>query len=157
MSVLTNETEPMPWDDLYSILTPDKSFNMFFNHANWQRSTGDAKQGSVLMVYAGGDRGRALIGLDEETIRRRFLDDLSEIYPQVGANIAETMVKKWPNAGPFAAPGRWRAQTALENGVGNRLFFAGDWVSEWVSMESAARTGVDAAERARRAVAEGHG
>ena len=28
----------MPWDDLYSILTPDKSFNMFFNHANFMRS-----------------------------------------------------------------------------------------------------------------------
>ena len=100
MSVLTNETEPMPWDDLYSILTPDKSFNMFFNHANWQRSTGAAKQGSVLMVYAGGDRGRALIDLDEETIRQRFLHDLYGIYPQVRGIIAETMIKKWPYAGP---------------------------------------------------------
>ena len=25
----------MPWDDLYSILTPDYGFNMFFNHANF--------------------------------------------------------------------------------------------------------------------------
>ena len=55
------------------------------------------------------------------------------------------MVRKWTHAGPFAAPGRWRAQQALERGVGGRLFFAGDWVSEFVSMETAARTGVDAA------------
>ncbi len=156
LSVLTNETEPMPWDDLYSILTPDKSFNMFFNHANWQRATGAAKQGSVLMVYAGGDRGRALFDLDEETIRQCFLDDLYEIYPQVRGIIAETMVKKWPHAGPFAAPGRWRAQTVLEKGVNDRLFFAGDWVSEFVSMETAARTGVDAAESVRRVLADGH-
>ena len=155
MSVLTNETEPMPWDDLYSILTPDKSFNMFFNHANWQRSTGAAKQGSVLMVYAGGDRGRALIDLDEETIRQRFLHDLYGIYPQVRGIIAETMIKKWPHAGPFAAPGRWRAQAVLENGVDDRVFFAGDWVSEFVSMETAARTGVDAAESVRRVLADG--
>ena len=37
LSILTDETEPMPWDDLYSILTPDKRFNMFFNHANFMR------------------------------------------------------------------------------------------------------------------------
>ena len=68
--------------------------------------------------------------------------------------IAETMVKKWAHAGPFAAPGRWRAQAALERGVGNRLFFAGDWVSEFVSMETAARTAVDAAAAVRRALGE---
>src|SRR5919198_2466284 len=61
LSILTNETEPMPWDDLYSILTPDKSFNMFFNHANYLHSAGATKQGSVQMVYAGADRARALL------------------------------------------------------------------------------------------------
>ena len=152
LSILTNETEPMPWDGLYSILTPDKSFNMFFNHANFMRSAGAGKQGSVLMVYAGGDRGRALMKLDEDEIQRRFLDDLHEIYPQVRGIIAETMVKKWQYAGPFAAPGRWRIQAVLERGVEDRLFFAGDWVSEFVSMETAARTGVDAAASTRRAL-----
>ena len=152
LSILTNESEPMPWDDLYSILTPDKSFNMFFNHANWQRSSGATKRGSVLMVYAGGDRGRELLELDEDAIRTRFLDDLHDIYPQVRGIITEMMVKKWPYAGPFAAPGRWRAQVILESGVGNRLFFAGDWVSEFVSMETAARTGIDAARSVRLAL-----
>jgi protoporphyrinogen/coproporphyrinogen III oxidase len=156
LSILTNETEPMPWDDIYSILTPDKSFNMFFNHANWLRSTTAAKQGSVLMVYAGAARGRVLWDLDDETIRRRFVDDLNEIYPQVREIIAETMVKKWQYAGPFASPGRWRHQAVLERGVDDRLFFAGDWVSEFVSMETAARTGVEAAASARRALGTEH-
>jgi predicted NAD/FAD-dependent oxidoreductase len=65
------------------------------------------------------------------------------------------MVRKWRHAGPFAAPGRWRAQEALERGVGDRLFFAGDWVSEFVSMETAARTAVDAAARVRRVLGQG--
>ena len=154
LSILTGETERMPWDDLYSILTPDKSFNMFFNHANFMRSGSASKQGSVIMVYAGGDRARALLDLDEDAIRDRFLDDLDDLYPQVRGIIAETMVKKWAHAGPFAAPGRWRAQAALEHGVGNRLFFAGDWVSEFVSMETAARTAVDAAQAVRRTLSE---
>lgn len=155
LSILTAETEPMPWDDLYSILTPDKSFNMFFNHANFLSSAATPKQGSVLMVYAGGDRARALLDLDEDAIRARFLDDLDGLYPQVRGLIAETMVKKWAYAGPFAAPGRWRAQAALERGIGDRLFFAGDWVSEFVSMETAARTAVDAAQAVRRALSQG--
>jgi len=154
MSILTGETEPMPWDDLYSILTPDRSFNMFFNHANFLRSGDAGKQGSVLMVYAGADRARALWELDDDAIRGRFLDDLCDIYPQVRGVVAETMLQKWQYAGPFAAPGRWRAQEALERGVGDRLFFAGDWVSEFVSMETAARTGVDAAAAVRRTLGE---
>lgn len=152
LSILTGETEPMPWDDLYSILTPDKSFNMFFNHANFLRSGSIRKQGSVLMVYAGGGRARALLDLDEDAIRDRFLADLDDLFPQVRGLIVETMVKKWLHAGPFAAPGRWRAQETLERGVGGRLFFAGDWMSEFVSMETAARTGVDAAAAVRAAL-----
>jgi predicted NAD/FAD-dependent oxidoreductase len=102
------------------------------------------------MVYAGGDRGRALLDLDDEAIERRFLDDVHRIYPQIRDLTVERMVKKWEHAGPFAAPGRWRHQAVLERGVDDRLFFAGDWVSEFVSMETAARTGEDAAANVRR-------
>ena len=35
LSIHTDETSSMPWDDLYSVLTPDLRFNMFFNHANF--------------------------------------------------------------------------------------------------------------------------
>ena len=69
LSILTNEAEPMPWDDLYSVLTPDYRFNMFFNHANALHGTGQPKLGSVLMVYGGGGRARALMGRTEDEIR----------------------------------------------------------------------------------------
>ena len=39
LSIRTDETAPMPWDDLYSVLTPDLRFNMFFNHANFMHGT----------------------------------------------------------------------------------------------------------------------
>ena len=45
LSILTDEAEPMPWDDLYSVLTPDYRFNMFFNHANALHGTGSAEAG----------------------------------------------------------------------------------------------------------------
>ena len=153
LSARTAESEPMPWDGLYSILTPDKSFNMFFNHANFLRGTGEPKTGSVLMVYAGGDRARRLLGASDEEIQSRFLTDIYSIFPEVREHLAETIVKRWPYAAPFAAPGRWRVQETLERGGEGGLFFAGDWVSEFVSMETAARTAIDAAENVRRILA----
>jgi oxygen-dependent protoporphyrinogen oxidase len=152
LSILTDEPGPMPWDDLYSILTPDARFNMFFNHANALNGTGAPKQGSLLMVYGGGRRARALLGRSEDEIRTAFLDDLDHLFPQVRRHIAETWVMPWEHAGPFAAPGRWRAQPALERGLADRIFLAGDWVSEFVSMETAALTAVDAAAAVRRVV-----
>jgi hypothetical protein len=62
----------MPWDDIYSILTPDLGFTMFFNHANALNGTGAPKQGSVLMVYTGADRGRALLGKTNDEILNYF-------------------------------------------------------------------------------------
>jgi protoporphyrinogen oxidase len=125
---------------------------MFFNHANALNGTGAPKQGSLLMVYGGGRRARALLGRSEDEIRTAFLDDLDHLFPQVRRHIAETWVMPWEHAGPFAAPGRWRAQPALERGLADRIFLAGDWVSEFVSMETAALTAVDAAAAVRRVV-----
>ena len=72
LSILTDETSSMPWDDLYSILTPDLRFNMFFNHANFMHGSGQ-KQGSVIMVYGGGRRARAFLDASEQAIRDAFL------------------------------------------------------------------------------------
>ena len=102
LSILTDEAEPMPWDDLYSVLTPDARFNMFFNHANALNGTGAPKRGSVLMVYGGGGRARALAGKTEDEIRAAFLEDLDHLFPQVRRHIAETWVQSWEHAGPFA-------------------------------------------------------
>ena len=102
------------------------------------------------MGYGGGPRARACLGAPEEVVRDAFLADLDRLYPQVRRHIVETWVKVWEHAGPFAAPGRWRAQAALERGIADQIFLAGDWVSEFVSMESAASTAVDAATNVRR-------
>ena len=97
LSIRTDETTPMPWDDLYSVLTPDLRFNMFFNHANFMHGVGQ-KQGSVIMVYGGGRRARALLGASEDAVRDTFLADLDLMYPQVRRHIAETWVKVWEHA-----------------------------------------------------------
>ena len=150
LSVLTDETEPMPWDDIYSLLTPDCRFNMFFNHSNALHATGAPKQGSLLMIYGGGGRARALAGLTDAEKEQAFLDDLHRLYPQTRGHIAETWLMPWQYAVPHATPGRWRAQETLDRGIADRVFLAGDWVGEFGAMETAAETGVDAAAAARR-------
>lgn len=107
------------------------------------------------MVYGGGGRARALWDVPDDEVKARFLADLDRIYPQVRPLIAETAVRKWPFAGPFAAPGRWRSQRTIEAGVDGRLFFAGDWVSEFVSMETAARSALDAAAQVEATLGAG--
>jgi oxygen-dependent protoporphyrinogen oxidase len=154
-SIRTDETEPMPWDDIYSILTPDLGFTMFFNHANALRGTGAPKQGSVLMVYTGADRGRALLGKTDDEIQQHHLASLDRLFPELRSRIVELWTKPWEHAGPFGAPGRWRAQETLERGLGGRVFVAGDWVSDFVSMETAALTAVDAAAEARALIERG--
>ena len=66
----TRETRRMPWDDIYAIATPRRSFNMLFNTANVLRQPGQPRtpDGS-LMVYAAADLGRALLGERDEDVR----------------------------------------------------------------------------------------
>ena len=52
MAMLTNETGPMPWDDLYALATPKRAFNMLFNTVNVLRPRSRVRApGGSLMVY----------------------------------------------------------------------------------------------------------
>jgi protoporphyrinogen/coproporphyrinogen III oxidase len=152
--ILTGETRAMPWDDIYSLLTVETSFNMLFNHANALREPGrERAPGSALMVYGGADRARRLFDQEDEQIEAVVVDDLYRLYPEARGIVREVVVQRWERAIPFAAPGRSRVQGALERGVDDMIFFAGDYVGEWTHMESAAQTGVEAAAAARARLA----
>jgi oxygen-dependent protoporphyrinogen oxidase len=148
--ILTGEKRAMPWDDIYSLLTVETSFNMLFNHANALREPGAAREpGGALMVYGGADRARRLLDREDEQIEAVVVDDLYRLYPEARGIVRDVVVQRWERAIPFAAPGRSRVQEALERGVGDRIFFAGDYLGEWTHMESAALTAVEAAAAAR--------
>jgi protoporphyrinogen/coproporphyrinogen III oxidase len=152
--ILTGETRAMPWDDIYSLLTVDMSFNMLFNHGNALRGPGVPREpGGALMVYGGADRARRLFDQEDEQIEAVVVDDLYRLYPEARGIVREVVVQRWERAIPFAAPGRSQVQAALERGVDDMIFFAGDYVGEWTHMESAALTGVEAAAAARARLA----
>ena len=77
-SVLTGETGPVPWDDLYAVATPKRSFSMLLNTTNVRRAgeTTRAKGGS-LMAYASAGFARRLEVLDDGAVRDAFLADLT--------------------------------------------------------------------------------
>jgi oxygen-dependent protoporphyrinogen oxidase len=152
--ILTGEAGPMPWDDVYSILTVDGSFTMLFNHANSLRTPGQPReQGGALMVYAGANAARKLFDKTDDEIAATFADDLTRLYPEARGIVREVIVQRWEHAIPFAAPGRSRVQAALERGVDGTIFFAGDYVGEWTHMESAALTASEAAAAVRARLA----
>jgi protoporphyrinogen/coproporphyrinogen III oxidase len=148
--IVTSETRPMPWDDVYSVLVVGKCFNMLFNHANVLRSPSVPREpGGTLMVYGGGNLARRLMEKSDDEIREAIVSDLYDLYPESTGVVQEVLVQRWDRAIPFAAPGRHLVQPALERGVGN-VFFAGDYVGEWTHMESAAITAVEAVANVRK-------
>ncbi|NUR78530.1 MAG: NAD(P)-binding protein [Thermoleophilia bacterium] len=146
-AVLTGETHAMPWDDLYALATPRRSFGMLFNTANVLRSRAGARQGGSLMVYAAAGQARTLDGLDDDEVRERFLADLYSLYPEARPVVSDVVIQRWERGLPYAAVGRGRLQAALTRPLG-RIHLAGDYLGTWYT-ETACQT----AEAAARAIA----
>jgi oxygen-dependent protoporphyrinogen oxidase len=151
---LTGETRPMPWDGLYALATPLRSFGMLFNTANVLRTPGAARRpGGSLMVYAAAGGARALADLDDDGVRARFLADLCSLYPEAGAVVAEVVIQRWERGLPYAAVGRGRLQAALTRPLGP-IHLAGDYLGTWYT-ETACQTAEAAARAIRTQLAAG--
>ena len=149
VAVETSETTVMPYDDVYAMATPGRAFDMFTNQAHALRAGGPRRPGGSLMLFAGAHGAATLMRESDELIVERFLDDLHELYPQTRGVIAGASVQRWELGNVYARPGRARLQPALEGplGVHENLHLAGDYFAELGTMETAARTGLAAAER----------
>lgn len=145
---LTAETEPMPWDGLYALATPGRSFGMLFNTVNALRQ-GPRRPGGALMVYAAANAARALADLDDDAIAARFRADLEAIYPALRGLVSEVKIQRWERGLPYAAVGRGTLQAALTRPLG-RIHLAGDYLGTWYT-ETACAT----AEAAARSVSTG--
>lgn len=145
---LTSETSPMPWDDLYALATPRRSFSMLFNTANVLRVPGAARApGGSLMVYAAAEFARNLEGLDDAAVADRFRADLEDLYPESRGRIAELVVRRWERGLPFPKVGRSRLQAALTRPIAP-VYLAGDYLGTWYT-ETAIQTATAAASAIR--------
>lgn len=146
---LTGEQGPMPWDDLYALATPKRSFSMLFNTANVLRG-GPRRPGGSLMVYAAAGFARRLEGLDDDAVRERFLADLHDLFPETRGIVEEVAVRRWERGLPYPRPGRSLLQAALTRPLGP-VVLAGDYLGTWYT-ETSVQTGLDAAGAVRRAL-----
>jgi protoporphyrinogen/coproporphyrinogen III oxidase len=151
MAMLTNETRAMPWDDLYALATPKRSFSMLFNTVNALRPRSTTRiPGGSLMVYRSGHAAEAMFEQPDAVVEQAFLDDLYAIYPDARGIVSETMMLKLPRMLPYAAPGRGALQAALERPLG-RVHLAGDYLGG-VYTDTAISSGQEAALAVRSAL-----
>ncbi|HET6171256.1 MAG TPA: NAD(P)/FAD-dependent oxidoreductase [Gaiellales bacterium] len=151
MAMLTNETRPMPWDDLYALATPKRAFNMLFNTVNVLRPrSAERAPGGSLMVYRAGHAAIEMFEQPDSVVEQAFLDDLYAIYPEARGIVTETILLKLPRMLPYAAPGRSALQPALERPLG-RIHLAGDYLGG-VYTDTAISSGQEAALAVRTAL-----
>ena len=150
--LLTDETSPMPWDGVYAIATPNRSFNMLFNMANVVRRGDERREpGGSLMVYSGAELGRRLLALGDDEIVDAYVRDLEDLFPQAKGIVREAVVQRWERGLPYPRPGRHRLQPALDRPLGS-IFLAGDYLGTWYT-ETAISTGSTSAAAVRRRLA----
>jgi oxygen-dependent protoporphyrinogen oxidase len=128
MAILTNETVPMPYDDIYMVGVVDRSFCMLYNTMNPVRRKGQPRApGGALVVHSGARQAAALLERSDEEIRDVFLKDVHEIFPETRGIVTETWVQRWELGYPYWPPGRLGFQAALARPFGP-IHFAGDYV-----------------------------
>ncbi len=141
--LLTGETGPMPWDGVYAVATPRRSFNMLFNVASIVRLLDERRRpGGSLMVYSGASLGRRMLELDDDEVAAAYVGDLEDLFPQARGITEEVVVQRWERGLPYPSPGRHRVQAALERPLG-RILLAGDYLGTWYT-ETAVATGTAA-------------
>jgi protoporphyrinogen/coproporphyrinogen III oxidase len=142
---LTNETGPQIWDNVYSIATPKRSFDILIHNSNLVRSFETVRQpGSSFMVFSPADRGRQLLDKTNEEIIQRYLKDLDDIFPGFSRHVVEAHVSRFPLGSAYVFPGRHKLQPILTRPSG-RLYLAGDYLGTFYT-ETAIQTGFSAAQ-----------
>ncbi|MFB9832306.1 flavin monoamine oxidase family protein [Actinoallomurus acaciae] len=150
MGVLTGETGPMPYDDIYAVTTPDESFDMLFNHANPLRR-GARRPGGSLMVYSGGAPAAELMRKTDQEVAETYLADLYRLFPTLRGAVEETVVQRWELGNVYRRPGLdFTPMLRYCGRTDTSIHFCGDWFAELGNMEVAAGSAVEAAERVDR-------
>lgn len=152
-SILTRETGPMPYDDIYAMITPKASSTVFINVASSVRDSKGRRPGGSVLMYSGGDAARSLLTADDARIETELTGAFSSIFPQAEPYIDEVVVQRWERIVPFAHPGRHLLKTDLDTNL-VRVALAGDYLGSWGNMEAAVSSGQEAARRVA-AVVEG--
>lgn len=146
---LTDETSARPWDDIYAIAAPKRSFAIALNQASIVRGRETTRQpGGSFMTFSPAALGQALLDKSDEEVARIHLADLEQVLDQPGFSdsVVEAQTQRWRVASPYCFPGRAKLQPTLLRGRG-RVFLAGDYLGTLYT-ETAITSGFSAAQNA---------
>lgn len=145
-SFLTNETDPRPWDGVYCIAAPKKSFSIATNNSSIIRgSEKERTPGGSFMVFSPGDKGRALFDKSDEEVARIHLADLHDVLGHgFTDSVIDAGVSRWAEGSPYCFPGRGKIQQTLMRGA-SRVFLAGDYLGS-LATETSIATGLQAGQ-----------
>lgn len=126
---LTDERSAKPWDDIYAIAAPKRSFAIALNQANIIRGMEtERRPGGSWMTFSPAALGTALLDKSDEEVVRRHLADLDAILGHgLADSVVEAQAARWEVASPYAFPGRAQLQPTLIRGAG-RIQLAGDFM-----------------------------
>ena len=152
MTMLTDEPGPMPYDDVYAMTTPDRTFDMFINHANPGQASRKRHPGGSLMFYAGGATSTCLLELSDEEITALYTKEIYELFPDLRGHIVESHIQRWVVGGSYRGVSGDSFEPLLQYAAdpGPRIRFAGDYFAPLGQMEVAVTAGKDAAEMVKR-------
>lgn len=150
---LTDEATARPWDDIYAIAAPKRSFAIALNQASIVRGAESARQpGGSFMTFSPASLGRALLEKSDEEVIQTHLADLDAILGHGFADsVVEAKAARWRVASPYCFPGRGKLQSTLMQGSG-RVFLAGDFLGTLYT-ESSITSGFSAAQEAASVLA----
>lgn len=143
---LTDEKSARPWDDVYAIAAPKRSFAIALNQASIVRGTESVRRpGGSLMTFSPAALGAALLDKSDDEVIRTHLKDLDEILGHGFADsVVEAQTDRWKVASPYSFPGRAKLQSTLMRGT-ERVFLAGDFLGTLYT-ESSITSGFSAAQ-----------
>ncbi|MFG0930687.1 FAD-dependent oxidoreductase [Staphylococcus gallinarum] len=142
---LTNEKGKQIWDNIYSIATPKKSFDIVLHQSNLVHDKKIKRNpGSSFMTFSPGESGRKLFDKSDKEIIDIYLNDLNDIFPNFKEYVVEAHVKKYPFGSAYVHPGRSKLQPILTQPFG-RIYLAGDYLGTNYT-ETAIQTGFTAAQ-----------
>lgn len=151
---LTDETGPQPWDDIYAIAAPKRSFAIALNQASIVRGSESVRRpGGSFMTFSPAALGRALLDKSDEEVVATHLRDLEAVLdaPGFSRTVVEAKASRWAVASPYSFPGRAKIQSTLTRGAG-RVFLAGDYLGTLYT-ETSITSGFSAAQDAASVLA----
>ncbi|WP_373355943.1 FAD-dependent oxidoreductase [Pseudoroseicyclus sp. CXY001] len=136
---------PAPWDEIYAIATPGRSFSVLFNQATTVPLDVRRAKGESLMLFRGAAGARELLCRSDSELDALFRTDLEAEFPEARGRIEEIVLGRWPEGAPYLHPeGPDARRLVMATPPG--LALAGDWM-DFPNMDAAVRSGRAAAAR----------